>query len=422
MTIRVLSFDFDGCLFNHHYLTSQEKDVLTSNAAFLDKIKQENLTFTKAYTFIGSNRQSRYVDVINSKKSGSESCFPAIKKVSDFLGTTLDPFILADIYGDAPDGISFAQAIDNDYRGAHNTWMFDESKVTPLYAQIHKMANANPNEKIIFDFYDDRGNNILKKQMLEKLNDFFSKNPNLIPSNVTLRLNHYIGWDVTEIATIKGIGFIDVNYRKTVKDLAQQAVAGSNNGVEEPLNVYDHAKPELLANRIALSEKIISDKVKFTAALNAIAKKAKELGEDGDKLYNIDASIQAQSDVYYSYKNAARAVHQLHTKLSNAYIAYSVNRDELLFKKTTDDAIKKAMNSELKNHRGHLKQILGYAGLAVLAVLTIATAGLAYAIAGGINYAVNRQFFFSTTLNTDSMNKVLDLQEAIDVLTASPAA
>lgn len=422
MTIRVLSFDFDGCLFNNHYLTSQEKDVLNSNAAFLDKIKQENLTFTKAYTFIGSNRQSRYIDSINSKKTSSGSCFPAIEKVSNFLGTTLDPFILADIYGDAPDGTSFAQAINNDYKGAHNTWMFDESKVTPLYAQIHKIANANPSEEIIFDFYDDKGNSIIKKQMLDKLDDFFNKTPNLIPANVTLRLNHYAGEDLTKIATIKGTGFIDVNYRKTVKDLAQQAVTESNDGKKLALVVYDHAKPELLQNRIALSAKIISDNAKFTAALNAIEKKAKVLNEDGDKLYNKDASMNAQSDAYYSYKNAAKAVHRLHTKLSSASTTYSINRDQLLFKKTADNAIEAAMNSELKNHRGHLKQILSYAGLAVLAVLTVATAGLAYAVAGGVNYAINRQFFFSTTINTDSMNKVLDLQEAVDNLTTLPAA
>ena len=65
--------------------------------------------------------------------------------------------------------------------------------------------------------------------------------------------------------------------------------------------------------------------------------------------------------------------------------------------------------------------VFAFAALAVLAVCSVATLGLAYAVAGGINYAVNRQFFFSTTIKTDSIEKVDEMQDAVDVM-AAPAA
>ncbi len=50
------------------------------------------------------------------------------------------------------------RAIDKNYKGGHSDWLFDETKATIIYAQMHKIANENPNEEIVFDFYDDRGN------------------------------------------------------------------------------------------------------------------------------------------------------------------------------------------------------------------------------------------------------------------------
>ncbi len=79
MTIRVLSFDFDGCLFNIDYINSKAKDVVHSNEVFLNKIKQENKEFEKAYTLVGSNRQSLNIDLVNSRNKGLLSCCKANK-------------------------------------------------------------------------------------------------------------------------------------------------------------------------------------------------------------------------------------------------------------------------------------------------------------------------------------------------------
>ena len=151
--------------------------------------------------------------------------------------------------------------------------------------------------------------------------------------------------------------------------------------------------------------------------MEAIETKAKALQKTADTLYNSGLGEDKQSASYNSYKKAATAAFMLHTTLKDASESYFKDGNKEAFKKIADEAIDAAHQSELKNHRGW-KEVLGYTALAVLALLTVATAGIAYVIAGGVNYAVNRQFFFSTTINTDSINKVDDLDKAIDEIGA----
>lgn len=439
MTIRVLSFDFDGCLFNRGYVNSEDKDVVKSNEAFLEAIKQENQEYTTVYSLVGSNRQSYNVDMANAWGKGS--CFPAIKTISDHLGTQLDTFLLADIFGNLPAGTSYNRATSaQKHEVEHSDWMFDETKTTLIYAQIHKIANQHPNEPIVLDFYDDRGNGArAEHDILEQLRDFYTKHHHLIPANVTLRLNHYAGAAVTMMNEIKGTGFIDANYQQTVKDLSQQATTDYNDGHRAPIHVALHAKPEELQNRKARSadsrplapqDLIIEDTVpdlsekerlarnKFNDMLQAISDKAETLARIGNDLYNDE--LTEQSDSYHSYSDAAVAARKLHNTLYDAAQTYFQDYNKDAFKATAENAIKDANASELQHHRGYSKQILGYASLAVLAVLSIVTVGAAYVVAGTVNYAVNGQFFFSTKINTDSINKVNELQASAEELVGSP--
>lgn len=244
MTIRVLSLDFDGCLFNPSYCKSLSKNVIRANHRFLKSLKQDNHLYSESTVFIGSNRQSKATDNINLKNRGS--CFPAMDDIKDYIEATFDTFLLADLYGNLPDGTSFHRATDKHYKGAHAHWVFDESKVTVLYAQMHRMAQEQPHESIIFDFFDDRDQDIL-----DWLATFYSAHPELIPSNLTLRLNHYMGQECTLISHIQGTGFIDGNYRQTVKDMATQAQAAqaSTSNTDE-INAALKVQPHLLCNRV----------------------------------------------------------------------------------------------------------------------------------------------------------------------------
>lgn len=417
MTIRALSFDFDGCLFHddyiQNYIREGKNDVIGSNKVLLDGIKEENKEFAKVYTFFGSLRQSKARDEKKSfqqKRTGS--CFPALTQINKYLESILDPFLLADIYGDLADELSYYRTMDESYQEKHSDWLSDESKATILYAQMHRMANAHPGEEIIFDFYD--GRSLGGYHDLQPLSKFYNQYQWVIPHNVILRLNHYTGGVVTCIAKIKGSGFIDTAYKETVKELVEQAKTDYCDGIINSIDVIKYAKPEHLKSRTALTKGDHKSDLqkKFTGALQKIKEKAQELENAGVKLDKKRKFMEAPSATQCSYTEAAKAARILREVLAGALARYERDGSKDGFQRRVNTAIETAKNSELKNHRGYLKQILGYTGLVVLAVLSVATAGLAYAVAGGVNYAVNGQFFFSTKINTNSINQVLALEKA----------
>lgn len=253
MTICVLSFDFDGCLFNHSYffiralyLRSGEplsKLVLTANEDLFAQIKAHKPLFSKLITFVGSNRQSLEIDDYNTMINHTESCFVAIKTVATFIDAKLDPFLLADLYGDLPAGTSYHRATaDNPEEYSHESWIFDETKASILYAQMHRTAKKNPHEPIEFHFYDD------KKDILNELEHFFSSHPELIPPKMLLGLHSYDGTGFNFCVTLAGAksNIIDANYRKTVKEMAEQAKAKSAKTSSLQVNIARDAQPDLL--------------------------------------------------------------------------------------------------------------------------------------------------------------------------------
>ena len=263
MAIRVLSFDFDGCLFHIKYIETFPKDVIEQNRVFLDTITYENAEFglneralTEVISFIGSNRQSKAIDDVNTFINGyiKGSCFPAIQQVSDYIGAKLNTLLLADIYGDLPEGTSYIRAMDKTLKNPkdHAHWLFDETKVTILYAQIHSMASIRQSAQIIFDFYDDR------EDILYALLKFYTINSELIPRNVVLRLTRYVDARITPIATIHGSGLIDTHYRETVKHMADISLGEQKRSFTEAVNegvtikADEHVTPALLAHKKTL--------------------------------------------------------------------------------------------------------------------------------------------------------------------------
>lgn len=429
MTIRVLSFDFDGCLFNLDYI-NKTHDVIQSNMALLNQIKQENdeAKHNKVITFVGSNRQSKAVDLANSPGKGS--CFPAVQQVNQFLGTSLDSFLLADVYGQLPAGTSFNRAIDKENKLPDANWMFDHTKATILYAQMHKTANEHPNEAITFDFYDDR------QDILDALNKFYKYHQHLMPSNVTLRLHRYDGnLKSPNYSDIQGTGDINIDYRKTVVEMALIA-AGEDSSIE--LNVPDVFTWEFAAREIN------------TAVLNFDAetlKTQKPLPMDGTQLVfsyerpheNDDSDgievIVNEDDIletgcenaaFTTYADqlallekkvmelakrkhwaAAQSAYTLHETLAKYYNLYTSNQltpEE--FKKNSMLAIEES-RPNLEQHRG-AKEILANIGLAILGLVGL------YVAAGLVNLAVTggRHFFFR--FNTASANQLNSIENAIN--------
>jgi hypothetical protein len=220
-----LSFDFDGCLCNYQYQRARYAPHNTDDEAFF--IGNTNLfkhifTSNKQHQFnhtrvlIGSARQSKSMEDGNTGNDQSRACFPKMKTVLKHLRSkinscTFDDFLMADLYNDLLPGQSFKQALSTEFKGEHPKVITDESKITLLYAQIHRLASQHPEADITFDFYDDR------TDILEKLTRHFIMYRKQLPQNVTLRLYQFGGDDIHNKLTLPGSGPIDFNYQQTIK-------------------------------------------------------------------------------------------------------------------------------------------------------------------------------------------------------------
>lgn len=219
--IRVVSIDYDGCLSNknYYYDPNSENDIIHHNQVLNNSLAEKAALFTKTICIIGSIRQSKKLDdegIALQRYHPSiriGSCFQVIKGFSEYHKATFDPFLLADIYGNLPDGESFRRATDPDYKDAHADCIGDDTKLTLLYAQMHKFANENPDKLITFEFYDDL------VDITDELFRYFQSYPELIPFNVGLSINRYAGETITPMSTIQGIGIIDENYKQTVVEM-----------------------------------------------------------------------------------------------------------------------------------------------------------------------------------------------------------
>lgn len=228
---RVLSFDLDNCLFHCNYSSNPGRhpfEVVNKNRVLLDSILARKASVKELIVMVGSARQSVIDDQVNSTQNDTESGFVAIQKISEYLGAKLDTFLLADVYGNLSDGVSFKRACDVHYTGVHASWGFDKTKITILYGQMHRIASLYPRDQILFDFYDDRGLGIWQSvDILEELANYFGRNPSMMPRNVTLRLHHYEGKNVTAFTPIRGTGPIDADYRQTIQIIKDKLQSGS---------------------------------------------------------------------------------------------------------------------------------------------------------------------------------------------------
>lgn len=66
MTIRYLSFDMDGCLFNAKF--NINKELLPLHQSLWQSLHEENKQFERIFVALGSNRQSKESDDANAYK------------------------------------------------------------------------------------------------------------------------------------------------------------------------------------------------------------------------------------------------------------------------------------------------------------------------------------------------------------------
>ncbi|CEK10806.1 hypothetical protein [Legionella hackeliae] len=420
MTIRVLSFDFDGCLFHEGYVYDEDKNVIKTNRKFLEEIKAENHKYSKNIALVGSNRQDKNTDDANAynfraPKYSKGSCFPAFLKIVEFLGVIKDTFLLADLYGDLKNGTSFTRAI-NQTETNHASWIFDETKASLIYAQIHKIAVENPNDYIVFDFFDDRGNKHRSyEDILEWLNKFYESNRDMIPKNVKLRLNHYARGDaITPLFEIDGTGIIDSTYRETVKAMADK-VAPDYKGIryfatDENLAIHlDEIKKARVPADLVTSDEVandVEDVETETDVIPLVNVEANRLGSQAPAaiLFNTQiGTIKIKIDKDFTEGSSAHKVAtSLHNELQEAYQSYfiskTINTKDFEFK--CNKAIKDA-RPELETHRGWKEVFIN-----VMAALSMLVVG--YLIGAAI-----KQNICLFKIKTDSAEKLDALQNTV---------
>ncbi|WP_193786666.1 hypothetical protein, partial [Legionella gratiana] len=217
------SLDFDGCYSNEassfnlgrnwiteRTLEESNKAYLEANREFLDSLKTED----KTVLFIGSNRQTPYIDLNNG--TGTDyppgSVYPRMEAIAKELGekATFNPFLLPDLESDVVvAGETLGKFKEKEYLNENGSYkeeisstkfnedgflelIDDESKVSLALAQMHYAAMENPDDIIEFNFYDDR------KDIVESMELFFKEHPELIPKNVILNLRGYSGPQLTQ--------------------------------------------------------------------------------------------------------------------------------------------------------------------------------------------------------------------------------
>jgi hypothetical protein len=260
-----VSLDADGCIFNPAFRESDQtmEKLFEHNQLLLDKIQHLKVDKVECVGYIGSNRQSLMTDCMNQRVNRKLSCFVAIPRIYQKLSIKFDNVLIADIEAHKEPGCSFDAAIDlitdngQDLDGknswflameklpaiqAHANWSFDNTKVSILYAQMHKLATENPDAEILFNFFDD------KEEILDALTAYFSDGV-MMPSNVKLALYSYDG-DKLELKSplIQGQGIVDMSYQDTIRKMMKLAVEQAEN-IKKGVYVHEVLRDQFVKER-----------------------------------------------------------------------------------------------------------------------------------------------------------------------------
>ncbi|HHG8503117.1 TPA: lpg2546 family Dot/Icm T4SS effector [Legionella pneumophila] len=256
MSITVKSLDFDQCISNRKYKeslqTNDGRKVWDANSLFNanKEILGKNNNGDPIHVFVGSNRQNLKADLINLNAGAATLFIPVAQELCDVMGATFHPLLVPDLIcenaaiGDtfhsalqvikdlndlnSLDSKSLAELVKSALSGQLNSLhcISDESKFLMLYSQIQYMAQQYPDEKINFEFYDD------KEDILKPLYEIFSRNPDLVPANVTLNIKRYLNGNLmeTDFNPILGLGSQQENYQNIVKWIHKQSSSNLRSG------------------------------------------------------------------------------------------------------------------------------------------------------------------------------------------------
>lgn len=250
----VISLDFDGC-----------SDRAFSQEAILNHIVESSKhieDLTRIVLMIGSLRQSLFLDILNARNNSQypnfisctslyEEFLPRVREsVVPSIEIIFDTYLQCDSFNQLEPGTTFEvmrktfKEIDhlhiNNYEHEHEYFteyvtttnksndtinllkarhMADCSKISIIYAQLHRMASLYPEDDIVMHFYDD------KTTILGNLHHFYKNNSQWISEQLCLSFYHQIAnpeHSPTLIAEpLKGKGPTNQNYDTHLLQLAE---------------------------------------------------------------------------------------------------------------------------------------------------------------------------------------------------------
>lgn len=327
--IVVDSLDMDGCVFHENYLRTildnckgfqYTEDIVKHNPGligFLVKTEED----AQHILMLGTNRQDFETDQQNSCSRHTISGPNALTQIASRLEKnhhpcTVNKFMMVEVYHpDLPSGAVFDSILIKDQthlraaaeaasptaaaamarsKHRHRTpkeearATFDASKITLLYAQMHKIASENPSSQIVYRFHDD------KREILQGLRRVFAARPDLIPHNVTLECYAYKGRETIAGPAeptlppaddllpkrIKGTGAIDSSYAVTIRNIASSSQLSKNPAEPTPQEHMERLLPHLPGTpKLALTRESDAGKLLALYALTEY----RRIGDDTDK-------------------------------------------------------------------------------------------------------------------------------------------
>lgn len=215
--MHVYSLDYDGCM-----AARTIEEIIATNTDLIDEMIGLINNGEEVRVCVGSNRQNRVIDLFNSDSKRTPSVFKAYPALVDYIKNQIkdenkkkniqfDGFLTVDALNDVKCGTHFKEygriqyvregrppkaseippIRDEDYEN-NEKCMVDETKISILYAQMHHFASLNRSKQVEFIFKDD------KEDILRNLHTFYSQHPELIPTNVTLKIEQKLSQEALD--------------------------------------------------------------------------------------------------------------------------------------------------------------------------------------------------------------------------------
>jgi len=240
--IRVDSYDYDGCTGSSKKLPPA--DIAALNKDLIEKKNAEAGKYTQRFVVTGSNRQSWNVETNNAFNSGAS--IPVLRELASLTDSEFVPLTLADVCNQRALGLyirtydkaiaaygidfsketkGFAMQVVNNLSDKEkfdfDSFDFCDKKLNLLFMQLQYFANNYPDEKIEFNFYDDRD------EIISALYEFFRTNSSFLLQGFTFNLIRYAknGKTHTKEHTLIGMAMPDKDYEATTRLMGKMAKA-----------------------------------------------------------------------------------------------------------------------------------------------------------------------------------------------------